>query len=73
MEVYYRQIEYRKRTGRYAASAKELGMPEADATDGVRITATADGYTAQTKAVGLDGKTEVLHIREDSLISRSAK
>ena len=47
-------------------------MPD-NGTDSVRITATASGYNAETKATGADGKAETITIREDSLISRRGK
>lgn len=70
MEVYYRQIEYRKRTGHYAGSVGELGQ---NTRQDVRIKLTDAGYTAESNALGVDGKAEKITIRQDSLISLSTQ
>jgi hypothetical protein len=68
MTVYYRQKEFQKRNGHYAAAAAEIGMaPEgACALNPVEITLTSDGYTANTPALGAGTKRRTLHVRQDS-------
>jgi hypothetical protein len=65
MAVYYRQKEYFKAKGKYAASMQELGMKG----EGIRLERTKEGYTA---SVSMDGGEQV-HVREDSRVWEDAQ
>jgi len=69
MEVYYRQRDFQKQHGRYAASLADLAMtgPAPSPIEGPVDLATTDiGYVASVK-IGLpDGPSQLLHVREDS-------
>jgi hypothetical protein len=67
MTAYYRQREFRKRNGRYARSADELGLEAGPGAAGrVEVVTKGDGYTATTQVGPTGTPPRVLHVSHDS-------
>jgi hypothetical protein len=63
-DVYYAQREYRRTHKRFAATLAELGLDRA----GGALVVTPDLFQASIELQLPDGKTQRLHIRQDSLV-----
>ena len=64
MGVYYRQRDFRQRSGRYAGSAAELGLNN----EGVSIAPSSGGYVATVQTRLDAGTMRTLHVNQDSKI-----
>jgi Carbohydrate family 9 binding domain-like len=68
-EVYYAQQDFRKKIGRWAGTARELGFStEKNGLDRLRISVTGEMFQATLPSTRSDGKQELWHIRQDSRV-----
>jgi predicted metalloprotease with PDZ domain len=72
MQIYHAQVDYRKRTQRWAASLDELKLPAAAGVPphGAELHSTPDGYVATITITPPGSKPENWTIRQDSRIRR---
>ncbi len=76
MQIYHAQVEYEKRTHRWAESLDELKLPEAHGMPqqhAVTLRATEKGYVASITFTPPSGKPETWTLRQDSSIRREGQ
>ncbi len=72
MQIYHAQLDYQKRTHRWAGSLEELKLPHAAGLPSHRssLHTTADGYVATITFTPPGGATQTWTVRQDSRIQR---